>query len=321
MTGAATLASLFPGRRLILALGLVAVSLQLAAASPAAAQATVVIGGASSAPSVEVNPAYGGHWRALPRISAYDEGRRLLFYGQKPSADGLVRLRPPPDVTQAPSSSAMAAAPTPWTPPRLTLPLPTRPVPAIGVPAPAPSPAASAPPPPPPASPAPPPFPPISSAPSPPPPAAPARTASAPPPPAPPPAAGGEAPARRRTVALPPLGGKLDSLVFEPGQETLKPEDKVRLSALARQLQEKEGQVVLTSYASGRTGNPNEAHKLAFTRAMHARAYLNRRAPGQGTHRGAHARRAQRRRPGRQDRHHPPTAEAVAPGHRTGGAP
>ena len=75
-------------------------------------------------------------------------------------------------------------------------------------------------------------------------------------------------------MALPPLGGKLDSLVFEPGQETLKPEDKVRLSALARQLQEKEGQVVLTSYASGRTGNPNEAHKLAFTRAMHARAYL-----------------------------------------------
>ena len=77
----------------------------------------------------------------------------------------------------------------------------------------------------------------------------------------------------RRTVVPPPLGGKLETLTFEPGQENLTAEQKARLTVLARQLLEKQGQVVLTSYASG-GGSRNQAHKFAFTRAMHARAQL-----------------------------------------------
>ncbi len=243
-------------------------------ALPALGQGTVVIGGGSGAATIEVGSAFAPDGHPMAPISVHDQGRRLLFYGQKATDDQIITLRPPKGM-EGPPPAARPAAPVIWprTVPRLAAPATPPPAPMLArAPTPAPTlPAATRATPP---AATPPPFPPLSSTPAPPPPSG-ARTTAAPAPSPPPPAAVGtrEQPAPRRTVALPPLGGMLDSFTFEAGQENLTEDQKARLAALARQLRGKEGQVVLTSYASG-GGNRNQAHKFAFTRAMHARAQL-----------------------------------------------
>ena len=239
------------------------------------AQNTVVIGGGSGAPSIDVAPAYGSDGRALPPISVHDQGRRLLFWGEKTVNDGRITLRPPKGVAGEARNSATRPAPAPVT--RLTPPPAPPAVPAAApalpnvtaAPAAAPAPARAA---------ARPPFPPLGSTPPPPPIS---RQAAAPaPPPAPasaPPATPARAPVpaeSRPTAALPPLGGKLESFTFEAGQERLSEAQRARLGALARDVATRQGQLVLTAYASSGSGGRNEAQRIAFTRAMHARAQL-----------------------------------------------
>ncbi len=242
------------------------------------AQETVVIGGGSGAPSIDVLPAYGSDGRALPPISVHDQGRRLLFWGEKAANAGTITLRPPKGVVGETRNFATRPAPAPAPVPRLTPPPapPAVPAAAPALPnvaaAPAPAPARAAPRPP---------FPPLGSTPPPPPPppsgqaaapAPPPAPASAPPAPTPAPA---PAPAEtRRTAALPPLGGKLESFTFEAGQERLSEAQRARLGALAREVATRDGQLVLTAYASSGSGGRNEAQRIAFTRAMHARAQL-----------------------------------------------
>ncbi len=250
------------------------------------AQNTVVIGGGSGAPSIDVAPAYGSDGRALPPISVHDQGRRLLFWGEKTANDGRITLRPPKGVAGEARNFATRPAAVPVT--RLTPPPAPPAVPAaapalpnvIAAPAAAPAPPAV-----PAAAPAParaaarPPFPPLGSTPPPPPPIS--RQAAAPaPPPAPasaPPATPARAPVpaeSRPTAALPPLGGKLESFTFEAGQERLSEAQRARLGTLARDVATRQGQLVLTAYASSGSGGRNEAQRIAFTRAMHARAQL-----------------------------------------------